>query len=476
MDARRIRPTVPYRRRFRWIVDATIPVALITTAGVGVLLPISLAAEARISLFAFSLAVILWSTTSINATYSALVSMMVLVLMGGASQDRLYDSLASDVVWLMIGAFVIGGAIQHTGLAVRLTQLIVTRARSVRGVFWLVTMLLIPLSFFIPSTSGRAAISIPIFQSITSAADDRRVTRALALLMPTVILVATVTSLIGAGSHLIANDLLNQVAKQKISFLEWMLYGLPFGIAASCVSCGVILFMFLDQPTRSRELHLPALTRRPLNRGERLTLVTVGTMTVLWITEELHGLGIATVTVAGGLLLMSPGFGVVSWKDGLKTISWNLVIFVGAALVLGEALIETGAAEWIIGQVFTVSGVGESESELLILLGLAFISLTSHVYMTSHSARVAALVPALLYLGMNLNLNPVAVMFIGTVGMDYCLTFPVSSKALLMFQEMEGETYHPSDLLRLSSVLLLVHVLLIVAAYYGYWRWIGLEL
>ena len=67
-------------------------------------------------------------------------------------------------------------------------------------------------------------------------------------------------------------------------------------------------------------------------------------------------------------------------------------------------------------------------------------------------------------------------LFISTVGMDYCLTFPVSSKALLMFQELEGETYKPSDLLRLSSVLLLVHLGLIVIFYYGYWRWIGLAL
>ena len=60
--------------------------------------------------------------------------------------------------------------------------------------------------------------------------------------------------------------------------------------------------------------------------------------------------------------------------------------------------------------------------------------------------------------------------------MDYCLTFPVSSKALLMFYELETETYQPSDLLKLSAVLLIIHLLLIIAFYYGYWRWIGLAL
>lgn len=199
-------------------------------------------------------------------------------------------------------------------------------------------------------------------------------------------------------------------------------------------------------------------------------------MVGLWLTENWHGLEIATVTVIGALVLTAPGIGVLSWKNGLKAVSWNLVIFVGAALVLGEALIESKAAEWIINNLFAVSGIVSAESRLLILLVLSLISLTSHIYMTSHTARAVALIPALLYLGNSLQLNPTAVLFISTVGMDYCLTFPVSSKALLMFQELEGETYKPADLLRLSSVLLLVHLGLIVLFYYTYWRWIGLQL
>lgn len=95
---------------------------------------------------------------------------------------------------------------------------------------------------------------------------------------------------------------------------------------------------------------------------------------------------------------------------------------------------------------------------------------------SEHIARAAALVPGMLYLASGLHLNPVAVLFISTVGMDYSLTFPVSSEALLMFQESEAETYQPSDLLRLTAVLLIAHLALIVIFYYCYWRWIGLAL
>ena len=451
-----------------------LPLALSIVAGIAVLLPASLPYEARMALFVFALAAILWSTTKINAAYVALAALTLAVLTGGSSQEKLFGALASDVVWLMIGAFVLGGAMRATGLAGRLTGFVVERASSVRGILWLLTTVLIPLSFVIPSTSGRAAVVMPVFRSIADAAEDKKIVRALALLMPTVILVATITTIIGAGSHLIANDLLFQIAGERISFARWALWGAPFGIVASYASAWVIMWLFLDKDRLDRKLEIPRKGRGSFSKAERITLVVLAAMVALWLTEAWHGLEIATVAVAGALFLTLPGLGVMSWKDGLKSVSWNLIVFVGAALALGEALIDSGAAQWIIDNLFAVSGIAGARSAILILLTVAFISLTSHVYMTSHAARAAALVPPLLYLAGSLDLNPVAVLFIGTVGMDYCLTFPVSSKALLMFQEAGGETYQPADLLRLSSVLLIVHLVMIVLFYYGYWQWTGL--
>ena len=102
--------------------------------------------------------------------------------------------------------------------------------------------------------------------------------------------------------------------------------------------------------------------------------------------------------------------------------------------------------------------------------------LARHLPYSAAKAGLAALVPALLYLGTSLDLDPVALVFIGTVGMDYCLTFPVSSKALLLYAELDEDTFDPPDLLRLSSVLLLAHVVLVVVFYHAWWSPLGLAL
>ncbi|PMB49783.1 sodium:solute symporter [Fischerella thermalis CCMEE 5201] len=465
-----------FRRLSRWQTKLLLALFLTFISGVTVFLSDSLSIQGRLTIIIFLLTVILWSMTSINAGYIALVSVLMLLLTGSISQEDFFESLGSDVVWLMIGAFILGGAVKQTGLATRLTQAVAAKAHNVSSLFWLLTTVLIPLSFLIPSTSGRAAVTHPIFRSVANAIEDKRTRRALAILMPSIILVSTIASLTGAGSHLVAKDLLEEISEKDISFSQWLLYGLPFGIVASYATCWVIMQLFLDRRRWQQKLDVECLQSAPLSLPERKTLLIVLLMLGLWLTEKWHGLEIATVTVIGAILLTAPKFGVMKWKDAVKDVSWNLIIFVGATLALGHALISSGASEWIINNVFRFSDINTSKSHFLILLLLAIISLTSHIYMTSHTARAAALVPPLLYLASSLDINPVTVLFISTLGMDYCLTFPVSSKALMVYQDAEEDGFKPKDLLRLSSVMIVVHFVLIVLFYYTWWRWVGLSL
>lgn len=458
-----------------WNIKSILAIFLTTISVIIVFLLDGLSIQGRFTIFVFLLTVILWSTTKINAGYIALVSVILLLLTGAISQEQFFESLGSDVIWLMIGAFVLGSAVKHTGLATRLTQAVAAKAHNVSSLFWLLTTVLIPLSFLIPSTSGRAAITHPIFRSVTNAIEDQRTCRALALLMPSIILVSTIASLTGAGSHLVAKDLLAEISGKDISFSQWLLYGLPFGIVASYASCWVIMRLFLDKKRWQQKLNVECLQSTPLSVPERKTLLIVLLMLVLWLTEKWHGLEIATVTVIGAIILTAPSFGVMKWKDAVKDVSWNLIIFVGATLVLGRTLISSGASEWIINHVFHFSEINNTHSHFLILLLVTIISLTSHIYMTSHTARAAALVPPLLYLASSLNINPVAVLFLSTLGMDYCLTFPVSSKALMVYQDAEEYGFKPTDLLRLSSVMIVVHLALVILFYYTWWHWVGLS-
>ncbi len=454
-----------------WIL----PITLILIVEIVLLLPSSLTMEAKWSLFGFCCAIILWITTTINSAYIALGSVLFLIISGTAKQELLFDSLASDVIWLMIGSFILGRALQVTGLAEKMTCFVVNRARNISSLCWVLTMIIQILAFFIPSTSGRAAVVLPVFQVISKEIGSRRITKALAILMPTVILVSTSSTIIGAGSHLIALDMLKEFNNKNITFIEWLIWGLPFGIVMSFICCRVVLFLFLDKEEVKTKLQQKEV-KFNLSRDEKYTISILTAMVIFWLTEWLHGLEIATVTIMGVFLLTLPKLGVMQWKDSLKGVSWNLILFVGAAIALGKSLMDSGAAKWIMQRLFSVTELIDKQSIFIVLLVIVILSVTSHLYITSHTTRAVIFIPPLLYFASSIQLNEIAVLFLGIVGMNYCLTFPVSSKALLLFQESGRETFQPQDLLKLSSYLSVIYIVTMILFYYMYWQWVGLSL
>src|SRR5690606_2936916 len=281
----------------RWLVDAAVPLALSFVAIVVVFALDDLSPSARWVLFATAEATILWSTTRVDAAYIGLGAAFFLVAVGAVPAPRLHASLASDVVWLMIGAFVVAGALRETGVTTRLTRLLLARARTVGDAAWWLTAAIVPLAFVLPSTSARAAMVLPVFQDLADSVRDRRARRAFGMLIPSVILVSTVGSLVAAGSHLISEQLLHQATGRTIGYLRWLAWGAPFSIVASAVTTLAISRGFMPKALRERPLALPAPKEARLDRAGRAALGVVLAMVGGWLTEHVHGVDIATVTI-----------------------------------------------------------------------------------------------------------------------------------------------------------------------------------
>ncbi|WP_082507862.1 SLC13 family permease [Methylobacterium sp. Leaf113] len=449
---------------------------LLVALAFAVTLPEDLDWPARAAMLAFGGAAILWVLTGLSAAYVAVAAAVSLVAVRAVEQRALIEGLGSKVVWLVIGTFVLGAAVEKSGLAGRLTALIAGRGTSVGGLMWRLTLGIVPLAFLIPSTSGRATVLLPLHRSLTEADDDPRLAKAIGLLIPALIVLSTICSLTGAGSHLVTVDLLERLSDQSIGFGQWMLWGLPFGVTACLITTFLIGHLFLDAKTRARQVAEIEASSGPLSAKEWRAGAVVLAMLGLWLTEGYHPFGIATVAVVGAVILTMPVVGVLDWEDGVKAVNWSLVLFIAASLVLGRALISTGAAKWLIGSALSASGLGPDSPTLPILLGLTALGLTAHLYMVSHTARVVALLPPLLLLADRLGLNPVAVAFLANAGMDYCLTLPVSSKALLIFQGEERPAWTSTDLLKLGALLAPAYAALIIVAYYAFWAQTGLAL
>lgn len=434
----------------------------------------------RLTLVTFVAAIAGWVFTRINDTYIALAAAMSFALAGLERPEDFFSSLGDSMVWLLLAAFFVAVAVRQSGLAQRLARAVAARARSVEGLFYALTAVIVVTAYFIPSTSGRAALMLPVFMAFASVL-PRRVVTALAILFPVAILLSAVASLIGAGAHLITADVVVQMGGERLDFLRWMVLGTPLALVSSFASTWVILRLFLSPQERSQRLELAHQLKAdaaPLkvSPSELYVLWVVLGLVGLWMTEELHGLNNTLVALLGAMAVTLPRLGNISFKEGLKGVEWNILLFMAATLELGEALVESGAAGLLVEGLFSTLQSSALSSPWAVAGLVILVSLTAHLVIVSRSARSTVLVPLVVVLAAGLGYNGTALAFISTAAAGFCLTLMVSAKPLGLYGQMERPTFTQSDLLRLSSVLLPLHAVILSVFAFLIWPAMGLSL
>ncbi|MFS0562721.1 SLC13 family permease [Terribacillus sp. 179-K 1B1 HS] len=436
---------------------------------------------AKVSLFAFLSAMTLWIGTKIPAGFVAISLISFIIIMKAGDPELLYHAFSEDVVWLMFGAFIIGEAIKESGLAARFSRAILYQAKSKHSIIRGYTLALGLTALFIPSTSGRAALSVPVINQLARHFPTKE-GQFLAILTPVVILMSTSATLIGAGSHIIGVGLLESTTGKSISFIQWLVWGIPFTIVITTVTMYIVRLLLwpkksnLSDNIQQDGSNKEDIEQQHLSPKEKKTAILIAALIIGWVSENIHGYDTAFVTIIGSLLFMSPRYGIISWQQGIKAVSWNLLLFVAAATALGQILVDTGVIDWMEKEIMHSLHLFTGASDWTNVLILSIVTVTSHLYITSHTTRAIVFIPSLIIFGQAIGGNLDSIVFLSLIGMNYCVTFPVSSKALLLFYEEGGITYDARDLLKISLVLMPIYIFVILLFYFTYWKWTGLSI
>lgn len=425
-----------------------------------------LSSAARAALLCFAAAILGWTLTRADPAYVALATVLAMILSGAAAPLGWTTALGADIVWLLIAVFVVGAALEQSGLAARLRDATLAGARTTDALFWRMSLLLGVLAFLIPSTSGRAALAAPAMKVFFTAPGERAQRRAFAVLIPVVILVTTSAALTGAGSHILANDILREHSGAGISYAQWAVWGVPFALAAGAASCFVVARLFLTQAERRARVDVH-VEQTPLRPAEAKVCAVAAALIAIWSTAGWHGLGIAPAALCAAALLMAPGIGVVSVGAGARAVNWRIILFVVAALAMGGALIESGAAQWLVERAWSLFAT--TANPLSAIVAITLITTGAHLFIASHVARAAILTPPVLIAAENAGLDQAAALFLAMAGVNYCLTLPVSSKALLIFEDGKSGL-RTQDLVRLSAVIAPLYIALMLAFALVWWR------
>lgn len=421
-------------------------------------------------IFIFALGMFIFS--SIPAGLVAWLALCAGVLLG-LPEEIIFESFSIDIVWLMIGAFIIAEVLVKSGLVDRLTRWIEKNCYTKGRVTFFTFLLIQILSVAVPSTSGRASAMLPVYNILSSRFHQHK--KFFGIGIPVLILMGANTTLLGAGSHIIGIGILNAQTGESISYAEFLIYALPFGLTIGLITLFVLKMMYFKE--FNYDFEIPAeQDKKPFTLREKYALFLTGLTILLWLTEPVHGFDIAFVTILMSLIMMLPSLKLISWKEGLASVSWSLIFFVAGAAALGKLLVDYGVTDYFQHVLMGLFSGMNFASGLPVLILIILVSVLSHLLITSHTTRAVVLIPVFIILAQSFNLNTEAVVFIALLGINFCVMLPVSSKALLIFYESDNRPFETRELMKIGLLLMPVYVILMVLTYYLYWQHIGLSL
>jgi sodium-dependent dicarboxylate transporter 2/3/5 len=431
----------------RWWLAAAIGVPLAAAIVFG--LP-EASTVARVALLVLLTALLGWSLLRLDDLPLALLAALTLVAAGAVPAQALYASLGSELVWLMLGAFVLAAVLKNSGVAERLALRVVTGAGSVTALFHRLNWAIAATAFVVPSTSARAALLLPVFLVLARALASARLVRALALLFPSAILLTAGASLLGAGAHLVAVEFLAREAGLRIGFLQWALWGLPLALLVSTAATQLILWLFLERAERCQPLALPAPPCEPFTRPQRGAAGVALATVAAWCLGPWLGLDATLVALAGALAATMPALTGQRLAPTLKSIEWGLLLFLAATTLLGQALLDTGAAGLLTGRLLGAIPLATLPTWAL-LIAAAAISVALHLLVASRTARAVLLLPTVALPFAAAGADLALLVFVCVQGSGFCQSFVVSAKPVAVFARA-GETapFTPADLLRLA--------------------------
>lgn len=203
-----------------------------------------------ITLIILAVTAAFFAVGKIRSDVVALCALILLMAFGILTPDEALSGFSNSVVIMMVGLFVVGGAIFQTGLAKMISGRIMKLAGdSELRLFMLVMAVTSAIGAFVSNT-GTVALMLPIVVSLAAKAK----VEAGRLLMPLAFAssMGGMLTLIGTPPNLVIQDALTAEGYEPLSFFSFT----PVGLV--CIAVGVIVLlplsrMFLGKKGRADE-------------------------------------------------------------------------------------------------------------------------------------------------------------------------------------------------------------------------------
>ncbi len=191
------------------------------------------------TLVILALSAVFFVNGRIRSDIVALCALILLMLLQILTPDEALSGFSNSVVIMMIGLFIVGGAIVQTGLAKKISGKIMQLAgKNESRIFILVMLVTSAIGAFVSNT-GTVALMLPIVVSLAASAQIS----SSRLLMPLAFAssMGGMMTLIGTPPNLVIQNTLEQNGFESLTFFSF----LPVGLV--CITVGMLVLMPLSR-------------------------------------------------------------------------------------------------------------------------------------------------------------------------------------------------------------------------------------
>ncbi len=184
-----------------------------------------------------TVAMFIWG--KVRADIVALTALASLLLFGILTPAEALSGFSSSIVIMMIGLFVVGGAIMQTGLAKLTGNKLMALSRGNETATFLLVMIVTSFIGAFVSNTGTVALMMPIIISIATASGMQ----SSRFLMPLAFAgsLGGMLTLIGTPPNLVIDETLTEAGYEGLAFFSFF----PVGII--CIAIGIIVLMPLSR-------------------------------------------------------------------------------------------------------------------------------------------------------------------------------------------------------------------------------------
>ena len=191
------------------------------------------------TLIILALSAVFFAMGKVRSDLVALCALVALLLTGTLTPQEAISGFSNQVVIMMVGLFVVGGAIVQTGLAKKASgKLMMLAGNNEIGLFLLLMVVTAVIGAFVSNT-GTVALMMPIVVSLAQKAKIR----ASRLLMPLAFAssMGGMLTLIGTPPNLVVQEALTESGHQPLGFFSF----LPVGLV--CIVVGIVVLLPLSK-------------------------------------------------------------------------------------------------------------------------------------------------------------------------------------------------------------------------------------